>query len=153
MEFVPVYPPYDLEGTLRWLAGAGARVDLPLRPPLTTEWTTERAERYMAALPVGARLFAVLVIDSGSVAVADLRTRLTSVRGCRTAHGFALRRGVREGWWPETIPEPITPVYDPADPHRHRAVAYEVAPQHRSAFHGAIARQKSHKDNEPRVER
>lgn len=101
---------------------------------MAEEWTAERAERYLTALPAGARLFAALVTDAGSATVADLRTRLISVRGCRTAHGFALRRGVREGWWPQSIPEPITPVYDPADPHRRRAVAYEIAPEHRAAF-------------------
>ncbi|MEV8546992.1 hypothetical protein [Streptomyces sp. NPDC051572] len=64
------------------------------------EWTAERAERHLTALAAGARLFTVRVTDAGSVSVVDLRARLISVRGCRTACGFALRRGVREGWWP-----------------------------------------------------
>lgn len=98
------------------------------------EWSVERAERYLTALPVGARLFAVLVTDGGSVAAADLHIRLISVRG------------VREGWWLKSIPEPITAVYDPADPHRHRAIAYEIAPEHRTAFHQALARMRHLED-------
>ncbi|UIX34465.1 hypothetical protein [Streptomyces sp. GQFP] len=111
------------------------------------EWTGERAARYLSLLPAGARLLAVLASENGSVAVADLRTRLISVRGCRTAHGFALRRGVREGWWPTTIPEPVTPVYDPADPHRHRAVAYTMAPARRAVFLQALARLRGDADS------
>ncbi|MEV8547010.1 hypothetical protein [Streptomyces sp. NPDC051572] len=42
--------------------------------------------------------------------------------------------------WPKSIPEPIIPEYDPADAHRHRAVAYTMHPEHRTAFHQAIAR-------------
>jgi hypothetical protein len=110
------------------------------------EWSVERAERYLTALPVGARLFAVLVTDGGSVTAADLHIRLISVRGCRTASGFALRRGVREDWWPKSIPEPITAVYDPADPHRHRAVAYAMPSEHRTAFHQALARMRHLED-------
>ncbi|MFF8919157.1 hypothetical protein ACF08M_39175 [Streptomyces sp. NPDC015032] len=43
-----------------------------------TEWTVERAERYLRSLPVGARRFAEVVVVGGDGYADQLRTRWSS---------------------------------------------------------------------------
>ncbi|PNG21892.1 hypothetical protein [Streptomyces cahuitamycinicus] len=103
-----------------------------------TEWTGERAVRYLTTLPAAARTFALEVIDSGGHAEADyLRNLLGSLRGATIALSRAMPRGVKAGWWPEGTPAPIQPVYDPDNPSWQRAIAYVLAEEHLPAFREA----------------
>ncbi|MEU9577020.1 hypothetical protein [Streptomyces chilikensis] len=107
-----------------------------------TEWTAERAERYLRSLPAGARRFAeVVVVDGDGHADADrLRSIVGKLNGPTVALSRALPRGVREGWWPEGTTAPITVVYDPDNPSWQKAVAYEMAKENVPVFRAAFTR-------------
>ncbi|MFG2719754.1 hypothetical protein ACGFW5_15860 [Streptomyces sp. NPDC048416] len=83
-----------------------------------TEWTVDRADRYLRSLPAGARRFAeAVVVDGDGHADADaLRSIVGRLQGPTVALSRAVPRGVREGWWPEGTQAPITVVYDPDNP-------------------------------------
>lgn len=107
-----------------------------------TEWTVDRAERYLRSLPAGARRFARMVVDGDGAVDAD-RLRAEFERGLRgPSHALsrALARGVREGWWPEGTPAPVTVVYDPANPSWKRAHQYVMADENVPVFRKAFAR-------------
>ncbi|WP_327286629.1 hypothetical protein [Streptomyces sp. NBC_01205] len=107
-----------------------------------TEWTVERAERYLRSLTAGARRFAeMVVIDGDGYLDADqLRSVLGKLNGPANALARAVPRGVREGWWPEGTRAPITAVYDPDNPSWHKNIAYEMNNENLPIFRTAIAR-------------
>ncbi|CAM5373254.1 putative protein OS=Streptomyces fumanus OX=67302 GN=GCM10018772_70660 PE=4 SV=1 [Streptomyces fumanus] len=107
-----------------------------------TEWTVERAERYLRSLPAGARRFAeMVVVDGDGYADADtLRSVLGKLNGPTVALSRAIPRGVREGWWPEGTRAPITVVYDPENPSWQKAKGYEMTSENVPVFRSAIAR-------------
>lgn len=106
-----------------------------------TEWTADRAERYLRSLPANARAFARMVVDAGGSIDADLlRERFTKLNGPAIALARAVPRGVRNDWWPEGTPEPIGPLYDPDNPSWQRAIRYEMAAEHLPAFREAFHR-------------
>ncbi|MFF9870129.1 hypothetical protein ACF1G0_32910 [Streptomyces sp. NPDC013953] len=107
-----------------------------------TEWTVERAERYLRSLPAGARRFAeVVVIDGGGYADADtLRSIVGKLNGPTVALSRAIPRGVREGWWPEGTSAPITVVYDPDNPSWQKAIAYQMSRENVPIFQEALVR-------------
>ncbi|MFV8133192.1 hypothetical protein [Streptomyces syringium] len=106
-----------------------------------TEWTVERAERYLRSLPAGARRFAELVVDSDGYADADtLREQLGKLNGPTVALSRAVPRGVREGWWPEGTRAPIGVVYDPNNPSWQKAIAYEMTRENVPIFREAFVR-------------
>ncbi|MFZ3476037.1 hypothetical protein ACODT4_44405 [Streptomyces sp. 2.9] len=106
-----------------------------------TEWTVERAERYLRSLTAGARQFAELVVLAGQgYAEADkLRSVLGKLNGPTIALSRAIGRGIREGWWPEGTTAPITVVYDPDNPSWQKAIAYEMSSENVPIFRAAIA--------------
>ncbi|WCN05095.1 hypothetical protein [Streptomyces sp. M92] len=105
-----------------------------------TAWTVERAKRYLRSLTAGARRFAeMIVVDGDGYVDADqLRSALGKLNGPTVALSRAVPRGVREGWWPEGVSAPITPVYDPDITSWQKVIAYEMTsesvPVFRSAF-------------------
>ncbi|MFC7884748.1 hypothetical protein ACFUVV_23140 [Streptomyces sp. NPDC057376] len=105
-----------------------------------TAWTVERAKRYLRSLTAGARRFAEMVIVDGDgyIDADQLRSALGKLNGPTVALSRAVPRGVREGWWPEGVSAPITPVYDPDISSWQKVIAYEMAsdsvPVFRSAF-------------------
>ncbi|MFF7534682.1 hypothetical protein ACFZB2_37140 [Streptomyces bobili] len=105
-----------------------------------TEWTVERAERYLRSLPASARRFAEMVVVGGDgYADADvLRSVLGKLNGPTVALSRALPRGVREGWWPEGTSAPITVVYDPENPSWQKAIAYEMTRANVPVFREAL---------------
>lgn len=105
-----------------------------------TEWTVERAERYLRSLPAGARRFAeVVVVDSDGYADADqLRDVVGKLNGPTVALSRAIPRGVREGWWPEGTRAPVTVVYDPDNPSWQKAIAYEMSRENVPVFRAAL---------------
>ncbi|GAA2964923.1 hypothetical protein [Kitasatospora cinereorecta] len=107
-----------------------------------TEWTVERAERYLRSLPAGARRFAeMVVVDGDGYADADtLRSVVGKLNGPTVALSRAIPRGVREGWWPEGTTAPITVVYDPENPSWQKAKGYEMTGENVPVFRAAIAR-------------
>lgn len=106
-----------------------------------TEWTVERAERYLRSLTAGARRFATMVVlDGDGYLDADhLRSVLGKLNGPTVALSRAVPRGVREGWWPEGTGAPITPVWDPDNPSWHKSIAYEMTRENVSVFREALA--------------
>ncbi|MET9399303.1 hypothetical protein [Kitasatospora sp. NPDC002965] len=106
-----------------------------------TEWTVQRAERYLRSLPASARRFAeIVVIDGDGYADADtLRSSVGKLNGPTVGLSRAIGRGVREGWWPEGTAAPITVVYDPDNPSWQRAIAYEMTSENVPVFRTAIA--------------
>ncbi|MFD7687811.1 hypothetical protein [Streptomyces sp. NPDC059781] len=106
-----------------------------------TEWTVDRAERYLRSLPAGARRFAQLVIDRHGIASAVLlREQLGKLNGPTVALSRAIPRGVREGWWPEGTRAPITVLYDPENPSWQKAVAYRMSAENVPVFRAALDR-------------
>ncbi|MFI6209136.1 hypothetical protein ACIBAI_22475 [Streptomyces sp. NPDC051041] len=107
-----------------------------------TDWTVERAERYLRSLPAGARRFAEMVaVDGDGYIDADqLRRVLGKLNGPTVALSRAIPRGVREGWWPEGTRAPITAVYDPDNPSWHKNIAYQMNREDVPIFREALAR-------------
>ncbi|MFC9295771.1 hypothetical protein ACFTWH_10825 [Streptomyces sp. NPDC057011] len=107
-----------------------------------TSWTVDRAERYLRNLTAGARRFAELVIVEGNGYLdADrLRSVLGKLNGPTVALSRAIPRGVREGWWPEGISTPISPVWDPDNPSWHKNIAYQMDQENVPFFRDALAR-------------
>ncbi|MEW2426115.1 hypothetical protein AB0911_37025 [Streptomyces nigra] len=106
-----------------------------------TTWTVERATRFLRSLPAGARKFAEMVIVEGDgyLEADRLRADLGKLNGPTVALSRAVPRGVREGWWPEGISAPITPVWDPDNPSWHKNIAYEMIRENVPVFRSAIA--------------
>ncbi|WP_395575762.1 hypothetical protein [Streptomyces sp. BK79] len=106
-----------------------------------TNWTVGRATRYLRSLTAGARRFAEMVIVDGDgyIEADRLRAALGKLNGPTVALSRAIPRGVREGWWPEGISAPITPVWDPDNPSWHKNIAYEMASENVPVFRSAIA--------------
>jgi hypothetical protein len=106
-----------------------------------TNWTVERATRFLRSLTAGARRFAEMVIVDGDgyIDADQLRTAVGKLNGPTVALSRAVPRGVREGWWPEGIRAPITPVHDPDNPSWHKIIAYEMTSENVPVFRSAIA--------------
>ncbi|MFF7081782.1 EF-hand domain-containing protein [Streptomyces lavendulae] len=107
-----------------------------------TEWTVERAERYLRSLTASARRFAEMVVVDGDgyIAADQLRSVLGKLNGPSNALTRAVPRGVREGWWPEGTRAPVNAVYDPDNPSWHKNIAYEMSRENVPVFRAAIAR-------------
>ncbi|MFJ2109487.1 hypothetical protein ACIOHH_33505 [Streptomyces microflavus] len=107
-----------------------------------TEWTVDRAVRYLRSLPAGARYFAEMVVITGNgyAEAEKLRSILGKLNGPTIALSRAIPRGVREGWWPEGTTAPITVVYDPHNPSWQKAIGYEMAEENVPVFKEAVAR-------------
>ncbi|WP_433407060.1 hypothetical protein [Streptomyces sp. CA-146814] len=107
-----------------------------------TEWTVERAERYLRSLPAGARSFAILVLgsDNGYCDSRVLREEVGKLNGPTVALSRAIPRGVREGWWPEGTRPPISPVYDPDNPSWQKTIGYEMDNANVPIFRKAVSR-------------
>ncbi|MFE7070442.1 hypothetical protein ACFU96_10180 [Streptomyces sp. NPDC057620] len=105
-----------------------------------TEWTVERAERYLRSLPAGARRFAEMVVVDGDgyADAAALRSVIGKLNGPTVALSRAIPRGVREGWWPEGTAAPITVVYDPENPSWQKAKGYEMTGENVPVFREAL---------------
>ncbi|RLU80187.1 hypothetical protein CTZ27_35695 [Streptomyces griseocarneus] len=105
-----------------------------------TEWTVERAERYLRSLPAGARKFAEMVVVDGDgyLDAETLRQALGKLNGPAVALSRAVPRGVREGWWPDGTSAPITAVWDPDNPSWQKAIAYELASENVPIFREAL---------------
>ncbi|WP_392892956.1 hypothetical protein [Streptomyces sp. LN699] len=107
-----------------------------------TEWTVDRAERYLRSLTAGARRFAEMVVVDGDgyIDADQLRSVLGKLNGPSNALTRAVPRGVREGWWPEGTRAPVNAVYDPDNPSWHKNIAYEMNRENVPVFRAALAR-------------
>lgn len=107
-----------------------------------TEWSVERAERYLRSLTAGARRFAEMVVIDGNgyLKAEQLRSVFGKLNGPANALSRAVPRGVREGWWPEGTSQPITVVYDPENPSWQKAIAYEMTSENVPVFRAAVER-------------
>ncbi|WP_331763657.1 hypothetical protein OH738_40950 (plasmid) [Streptomyces hirsutus] len=106
-----------------------------------TEWTVDRAETYLVSLPAAARQFAQQVVYADGMKDADeLRQVFGSLRGPTIALSRAITRGVREDWWPQGTPAPITVMYDPDNPSWQKAVAYTMTSENVPIFRNALDR-------------
>ncbi|MFJ9434566.1 hypothetical protein ACIRQY_33615 [Streptomyces sp. NPDC101490] len=109
-----------------------------------TTWTTERAERYFRSLTSGARTFARLVVvegdESGCLEADRLRDALGKLNGPSNALKRGVDRGVREGWLPEGIEQPVTAIADRDNPSWHKTIAYQISTENRPAFRAALNR-------------
>ncbi|WJV51651.1 hypothetical protein [Streptomyces flavofungini] len=104
-----------------------------------TEWTVERAEKYIRSLPAGARRFAELVVADGYADAEKLRRVIGKLNGPTVALSRAIPRGVRSGWWPQGTAAPIKVVYDPQKPSWQKAIGYEMSTKNVSVFRSALA--------------
>ncbi|MFE0790372.1 hypothetical protein ACFW4T_24260 [Streptomyces mutabilis] len=107
-----------------------------------TEWTVERAERYLRSLPAGARSFAEMVVVDGDgyADAGTLRSVLGKLNGPTVALSRAIPRGVKAGWWPEGTRAPVTVVYDPDNPSWQKAIGYEMSGENVPVFRAAFTR-------------
>ncbi|MBC9714462.1 hypothetical protein H9Y04_18030 [Streptomyces sp. TRM66268-LWL] len=107
-----------------------------------TAWDVDRAMLFLNTLNEDARLFVRLVVDSdGHREAAVLREVFPGgLRGPTVALAYALKRGVKHGWWPEGTEAPLTVIYGggPRDGWR-QASAYEMSGEHLPAFRAALA--------------
>lgn len=76
---------------------------------IDTAWTKDRAERLYLALPNRARrIIKEAASRGGYVAADDLRDdENSSLRGHKAAIKRAIDRGVRSGWWPAGMEQPV----------------------------------------------
>ncbi|MFI9331899.1 hypothetical protein ACIGZJ_30710 [Kitasatospora sp. NPDC052868] len=71
-------------------------------------WTLERAEKYWNILPPRAqKIVREAVLHMGTVPASLLREDGKGLRGHSGPLRTALERGIRLGWWPDTIQPPI----------------------------------------------
>ncbi|WP_216369642.1 hypothetical protein [Streptomyces griseofuscus] len=107
-----------------------------------TAWDVDRAMVFLNTLNEDARLFVRLVAESdGHLKAAVLREAFPrGLRGPTVALTYALRRGVKHGWWPEGTEAPVTVVYGggPQDGWR-QASAYEMSGEVLPVFRAALA--------------
>jgi hypothetical protein len=98
-------------------------------------WTVERASRYFLSLPANAqRIVREAAIRDGYVPADELRDEDGSLRGHSAALKRAVERGVRNGWWPESMQPPITP----QGPGFGKVVGYRMADGLADVFFAAI---------------
>ncbi|MGW6742802.1 hypothetical protein ACWGDX_19120 [Streptomyces sp. NPDC055025] len=114
-----------------------------------TAWDVDRAMVFLNTLNEDARLFVRLVVESdGHLEAAVLRGAFShGLRGPTVALTYALKRGIKHGWWPEGTEAPVTVVYGggPQDGWR-QASAYEMSGEDLPVFRAALA----HYDAAPR---
>ncbi|MEV7656200.1 hypothetical protein AB0O39_18715 [Streptomyces anulatus] len=114
-----------------------------------TAWDVDRAMVFLNTLNEDARLFVRLLVESdGHLEAAVLREVFPrGLRGPTVALTYALKRGVKHGWWPGGTEAPVTVVYGggPQDGWR-QASAYEMSGEDLPVFRAAIA----HYDAAPR---
>lgn len=107
-----------------------------------TAWDVDRAMSFLNTLNADARLFVRLVVESdGQMEAAVLREAFPrGLRGPTVALAYALKRGVKHGWWPEGTKAPVTVVYGggPQDGWR-QASAYEMSGEDLAVFRAALA--------------
>ncbi|WP_333769302.1 hypothetical protein [Streptomyces sp. IBSBF 2435] len=107
-----------------------------------TAWDVDRAMVFLNTLNEDARLFVRLVVESdGHLEAAVLReTFPRGLRGPAVALTYALKRGYKQGWWPEGTEGPVTVVYGggPQDGWR-QASAYEMSGEELPVFRAALA--------------
>ncbi|MCT9138672.1 hypothetical protein [Streptomyces violarus] len=115
-----------------------------------TAWNVDRAMIFLNTLNASARLFVRLVVESdGHLEAAVLREAFPrGLRGPTVALTYALKRGVKHGWWPEGTEAPVTVIYGggPQDGWR-QAAAYEMSGEDLAVFRTAFA----HSSPEPRT--
>ncbi|MBV6700229.1 hypothetical protein KV557_24520 [Kitasatospora aureofaciens] len=115
---------------------------------LTTEsldpaWTEERALRLLRELPTrAATVIRLAAAGGGWVDAEHLRTADgKGLQGHTAAITQALKRGVRNGWWPEATVKPIEAVYNSEVAGPQRALGYQLADDHVAAvFRAAVTR-------------
>ncbi|MFF2305970.1 hypothetical protein ACFVVP_26110 [Streptomyces sp. NPDC058128] len=110
-----------------------------------TNWSVDRAERYLRSLTADARTFAARVVEGagqpGFIDADTLREAFPrGLRGPSNALGRAVDRGAREGWWPEGMSAPVSVVYDPERPGWKRAIAYSMTFENVPHFQEALRR-------------
>ncbi|MDQ0945976.1 hypothetical protein [Streptomyces sp. V1I1] len=106
-----------------------------------TEWTEERAATLLRNLPArAARVIRAAVDGDGYVAAEELREEGKAMRGHTGPITQALKRGVRNGWWPEGMPRPIEAEYNADVAGYQRAVGFRMTEELLLAFREASAR-------------
>ncbi|MFC9383031.1 hypothetical protein ACFT0G_32245 [Streptomyces sp. NPDC057020] len=123
-------------------AKSGAELEITT---VDTNWSIDRAERYLRSLTADARTFAARVVEGGGqpgfIDADTLREVFPrGLRGPSNALGRAVDRGAREGWWPEGMPAPVSVVYDPERPGWKRAIAYSMTFENVPYFQEALRR-------------
>ncbi|MFB8040284.1 hypothetical protein ACFC8F_03155 [Streptomyces hydrogenans] len=105
-------------------------------------WTVDRAERYLRSVTASARRMAEMVIteDDGYLDADRLRRVVGALNGPANSLKRTVDRGVRNGWWPEGTPRPITPVADPDNPSWHQNIAYRMDQEIIPVFREALIR-------------
>ncbi|MEE1771697.1 hypothetical protein PUR34_26970 [Streptomyces sp. JV185] len=108
-----------------------------------TAWDGDRAMVFLNTLNEDARQFVRLVVESdGHLEAAVLREAFPrGLRGPTVALTYALKRGYKQGWWPEGTEAPVTVIYGggPQDGWR-QASAYKMSGEDLLAFRAALHR-------------
>ncbi|MFJ8828107.1 hypothetical protein ACIREE_41100 [Streptomyces sp. NPDC102467] len=107
-----------------------------------TAWNIERAMKFLRDLNASARMFVRFVVNAGGrLDAAVLREEFDrGLRGPTVALTYALKRGVKHGWWPEGTEAPVTVVYGgPSSPAWRQADSYELTPENCQIFREAFA--------------
>ncbi|MFF7459095.1 hypothetical protein [Kitasatospora sp. NPDC008115] len=100
-------------------------------------WTTDRIERYFLALPPNAqRILEEAIARGGYVEAEALRgdDGAASLKGHSAGLKRVLDRGVREGWWPDTIAAPV----QAQGPGFGKVVGYRITADLFDAFSDAV---------------
>ncbi|GAB2717791.1 hypothetical protein [Kitasatospora kifunensis] len=110
---------------------------------LDPTWTEDRALRLLRELPTrAATLLRLAAAGGGWVDAEQLRTADgKGLQGHTAAITQALKRGVRNGWWPEATVKPVEAVYNSDVAGPQRALGFQLADDEvTTAFRAAVTR-------------
>jgi hypothetical protein len=108
---------------------------------LTPEWTVDRAIALIRDIPMMAdRIVRAAAAGNGWADASALRgpSGDDSLRGQTTAITKAIKRGARNGLWPESMPLPVSALYDPNNPSSQRTRGFVMPAELVPVFQEAI---------------
>uniref|UniRef100_UPI003F490E75 hypothetical protein n=1 Tax=Streptomyces sp. CA-136453 TaxID=3240050 RepID=UPI003F490E75 len=105
------------------------------------EWTADRAESFLrTATPLARNLAVDVITHHGFVRATTLRERGHDLKAASSAVTKTVTRGVREKLWPEGMPRPLHPEYDPERISWQQVQGYRMEAAVLEAFRTAYVR-------------
>ncbi|MFJ5588317.1 hypothetical protein ACIQCG_01040 [Streptomyces noursei] len=112
--------------------------ELTVTPDL--EWTPGRAAAFWRIATPPARMVVLGVIEAGGVVRAETLRETHNLKALSGSVTATMTRGVREGLWPDGMPNPITREYNPKKPSHKELQSYRMpealVPVFKAAFEG-----------------
>jgi hypothetical protein len=113
--------------------------DVTVEPDV--QWTPERAEAFWRCATPPARTLTHAVVErDGFVSADTLRDRQFSLKSLSGSVTSTVTRGIREGLWPDGIPNPVVPEYAPETPSWQQVLGYRMPAELVKVFRDADER-------------